>query len=101
TMRAAGRLPPSRVAWIAYQVLAGLDVAHRAGIIHRDIKPDNVFLVSMAGVADFVKVLDFGIAKLSGDQSQHHTTTGTMLGSPAFMAPEQIRTTRVDHRVDL
>jgi hypothetical protein len=100
TMRAAGRLAPSRVAWIAYQVLAGLDVAHRAGIIHRDIKPDNVFLVAMPGVTDFVKVLDFGIAKLTDDQSQHHTTTGTMLGSPAFMAPEQVRTNVVDHRVD-
>ena len=102
-MRAQSRLPPARIAWIAYQILAGLDVAHRAGIVHRDIKPDNVFLVAMTGVEDFVKLLDFGIAKLSGDSaaSQHLTTTGTMLGSPAFMAPEQVRTNEVDHRVDL
>ena len=102
-MRAQPRLPPARIAWIAYQILAGLDVAHRAGIVHRDIKPDNVFLVAMTGVEDFVKLLDFGIAKLSGDSaaSQHLTTTGTMLGSPAFMAPEQVRSNDIDHRVDL
>ena len=100
-MRESSRLAPARMAWIAYQILAGLDVAHNAGIVHRDIKPDNVFLVSMPGVEDFVKLLDFGIAKLSSESSQHLTTTGTMLGSPAFMAPEQVRSNDVDHRVDL
>ncbi len=100
-MRESSRLAPARMAWIAYQILAGLDVAHNAGIVHRDIKPDNVFLVAMPGVEDFVKLLDFGIAKLSSESSQHLTTTGTMLGSPAFMAPEQVRSNDVDHRVDL
>jgi hypothetical protein len=100
-MRHSTKLAPARTAWIAYQILAGLDVAHNAGIVHRDIKPDNVFLVAMPGVEDFVKLLDFGIAKLSSDTSQHLTTTGTMLGSPAFMAPEQVRSNEVDHRVDL
>jgi len=101
-LRREHKLPPARVAWIAHQILAGLDVAHRAGIVHRDIKPDNVFLVSMPGVEDHVKLLDFGIAKLSGEsQEQQLTATGATLGSPAFMAPEQIRTRSVDHRVDL
>jgi serine/threonine-protein kinase len=100
-MRATPKMAAGRMAWIAYQMLAGLDVAHKAGIVHRDIKPDNVFLVSMPGVEDFVKLLDFGIAKLSGDGNEHLTTTGTMLGSPAFMAPEQVRSNQVDHRVDL
>ena len=100
-MRQSTKLAPARMAWIAYQILAGLDVAHNAGIVHRDIKPDNVFLVAMPGVEDFVKLLDFGIAKLSGESNQHLTTTGTMLGSPAFMAPEQVRSNDVDHRVDL
>ena len=95
------KLTVPRMAWIAYQMLAGLDVAHRAGIVHRDIKPDNVFLVAMPGVEDYVKLLDFGIAKLAGDASSHLTTTGTMLGSPAFMAPEQIKSNAFDHRVDL
>jgi hypothetical protein len=101
SMRQSTKLAPSRMAWIAYQILAGLEVAHNAGIVHRDIKPDNVFLVAMPGVEDFVKLLDFGIAKLSGESSQHLTTTGTMLGSPAFMAPEQVRSNAIDHRVDL
>ena len=95
------KLAPARMAWIAYQILAGLEVAHRAGIIHRDIKPDNVFLVAMPGVEDHVKLLDFGIAKLSTDMNPRLTSTGTMLGSPAFMAPEQVKTSQVDHRVDL
>ena len=55
----------------------------------------------MPGVEDFVKLFDFGIAKLSSESNQHLTTTGTMLGSPAFMAPEQVRSNDVDHRVDL
>jgi serine/threonine-protein kinase len=100
-MRTERKIAQARMAWIAYQMLAGLEVAHRAGIVHRDIKPDNVFLVAMAGVEDLVKLLDFGIAKLSGDTNAHLTSTGTMLGSPAFMAPEQVRTPHVDHRVDL
>ncbi len=95
------KIAPSRMAWIAYQILAGLDVAHRAGIVHRDIKPDNVFLVAMAGVEDHVKLLDFGIAKLSHDTGAQLTASGTMLGSPAFMAPEQVRSSHFDHRVDL
>jgi len=99
-LRREHKLPATRVVWIAHQILSGLDAAHRAGIIHRDIKPDNVFLVSMSGVADLVKILDFGIAKLSDSQEQL-TASGSMLGSPAFMAPEQIRSRHVDHRVDI
>jgi len=82
-------------------VLAALDAAHRAGIVHRDIKPDNVFLVAAAGVHDHVKLLDFGIAKLARDGQEQLTASGAVLGSPAFMAPEQIKTTFFDRRADL
>jgi serine/threonine-protein kinase len=100
-IRVAGRLPPARVAWIAHQMLAALDAAHRAGIVHRDVKPDNVFLVSSHGVEDFVKLLDFGIAKLDAGGPTQLTATGAMLGSPAYMAPEQVRGAPLDPRTDL
>ncbi|HSQ67653.1 MAG TPA: serine/threonine-protein kinase [Polyangiaceae bacterium] len=96
-------LPPNRVAFIAAQVLSALGAAHRAGVVHRDIKPDNVFILSEAAVPDSVKVLDFGIAKLVADgQNAKLTGTGAMLGTPSFMAPEQARGAMdVDARADL
>jgi len=94
-------LPQQRVAAIAYQMLSALDVAHRAGLVHRDVKPDNVFLVSMPGIEDFVKLLDFGIAKLSAENIAQLTGDGQMLGSPAFMSPEQVRSQAIDHRADI
>jgi serine/threonine protein kinase len=100
-LRRVGRLPAARVAWIAHQVLAALDAAHRAGIVHRDVKPDNVFLVSSTGVEDFVKLLDFGIAKLDVHGPTQLTATGAMLGSPAYMSPEQVKSLDVDPRTDL
>ena len=93
------RLPVSRVALIGTQILDALEAAHRAGIVHRDIKPDNVFLTKMAGVADLVKVVDFGVAKLLDDRSI--TAHGALVGSPAYMAPEQAMGLPVDHRADL
>ncbi len=95
------KMPVARVAWIAHQILAALEAAHGAGIVHRDVKPDNVFLVSVSGLADFVKLLDFGIAKLAEDSKQQMTGTGAMMGSPAYMAPEQVRGLPVDARTDL
>jgi serine/threonine-protein kinase len=90
------------VAFVAAQVLSALAAAHRAGVVHRDIKPDNVFILSDAAVPDTVKVLDFGIAKLVTDGQQKLTGTGAMLGTPAFMAPEQARgEVDVDARADL
>ena len=95
-------LPYGRVAFIAAQVLSALGAAHRAGVVHRDIKPDNVFLLSDAAVPDTVKVLDFGIAKMSIEGQAKLTGTGAMLGTPAFMAPEQARgAPDVDARADL
>jgi serine/threonine protein kinase/predicted ATPase/predicted negative regulator of RcsB-dependent stress response len=102
TIATEGALLPARVAYIASQVLHALAAAHRAGIVHRDIKPDNVFLTSMAAHSDVVKVLDFGVAKLRGASGiDKLTAVGAMVGTPAYMAPEQARGGDVDARADL
>jgi len=105
-IKSKGRLSPSELYPIAHQLLAALDAAHGAGIIHRDLKPDNVYLLrSRSGVADFVKLLDFGISKfnqLSGDSGFSMTRTGAVMGTPYYMAPEQAKGAKdADHRVDL
>ncbi|HKO51430.1 MAG TPA: serine/threonine-protein kinase [Polyangiaceae bacterium] len=105
-IKSKGRLSPAELFPIAHQLLAALDAAHNAGIIHRDLKPDNVYLLrSRSGVADFVKLLDFGISKfnqLSGDSGFSMTRTGAVMGTPYYMAPEQAKGAKdADHRVDL
>lgn len=95
-------LAPSRVCFIAAQVLSALEAAHARGVVHRDLKPDNIYLTSVSGVADLVKLLDFGIARLTeGDGDQKMTATGQVLGTPAYMSPEQARGKPVDARSDL
>ncbi len=96
------RLELGRAARIASQVLAALDVAHRAGIVHRDVKPSNVWLVDDARADGdaHVKLLDFGIATLP-DEEGIHTTTGVLLGTPGYLAPEQLRGLPADARSDL
>jgi serine/threonine protein kinase len=96
------RLEPTRAAFIASQVLSALEATHAAGIVHRDLKPANVFLTEISGVRDIVKVLDFGIAKLTGDATATQVTrTGAVVGTPAYMSPEQARGREVDHRADI
>ncbi len=86
---------------IADQVLAALEVAHPAGIVHRDLKPENVFLLDADG-PDFVKVLDFGVARVKGDTGTPGTATGQAIGTAQYMAPEQARGQKdQDARVDL
>ena len=97
----SGALPPARVALIAAQVLDALGAAHAAGMIHRDVKPDNVFLTSMSGVDDVAKVLDFGIAQGSAPDAAQLTASGAMVGTPAYMSPEQTRGVSVDLRADI
>src|SRR5262245_50689813 len=85
-------------------ILAALGEAHRLGIVHRDIKPDNVYLVPNPAGPPAVKVLDFGIAKVmdAAGGMMSKTRTGMLLGTPAYMSPEQIRDAKmVDHRADL
>ena len=95
-----GKLPPQRVLRILSQVCQSLQEAHQQGIIHRDIKPDNVFLVEMKGAGDFVKVLDFSVAKMDTPDAQQ-TRAGTVFGTPAYMSPEQARGVKLAPQSDI
>jgi serine/threonine protein kinase len=97
---AAGRLEPRRALHVARQIAMSLAEAHQLGVIHRDLKPGNVLLTQIAGEADVVKVVDFGLVK-ELDGAVEMTGDGTMLGTPMYMAPEQIRGGEVDQRTDL
>jgi eukaryotic-like serine/threonine-protein kinase len=94
------RLDPERSCQIAIQICRALDAAHAAGVIHRDLKPENIFLVARDGKADFVKVLDFGVARSVG-RSRRLTNPGVAMGTPEYMAPEQAAGGVVDHRSDI
>jgi serine/threonine-protein kinase len=83
-----GGLPWASIARIADQVLSALGVAHRAGVVHRDLKPDNIFLATDDAGEEHVKLLDFGISKIR-DSTTFQTTDAKVLGTPAYMAPEQ------------
>lgn len=96
-----GPLPPERVVKILIQCCASLAEAHSIGIIHRDIKPDNVFLLDLAGSPDYVKVLDFSVAKLVQEGGQMATQAGVVFGTPQYMSPEQGRGLPLDARSDL
>jgi serine/threonine protein kinase len=95
-------LPQARVVTLVLQVLDALSAAHARGIVHRDMKPANVFVVQRDG-RDFVKLLDFGISKMHGDAATSGLTmTGVAMGTPSYMAPEQFFDARsVDARADL
>ncbi|HRE88178.1 MAG TPA: serine/threonine-protein kinase, partial [Myxococcota bacterium] len=96
-----GPIDPQRAMLLLDQILLALEAAHGLGLIHRDLKPDNVFLVPTGGL-EHVKVLDFGIAKtLESEDSGSITASGTVIGTPAFMSPEQCRGTTIDARSDL
>ncbi|MEO8900652.1 MAG: serine/threonine-protein kinase [Polyangiaceae bacterium] len=100
----AGPLSPLRALRIARQIVAALQAAHGAGIVHRDLKPDNVMLIDKDEDADFVKVLDFGIAKIKVEENTEQqvlTQIGTVFGTPEYMSPEQARGELVDARADL
>jgi serine/threonine-protein kinase len=91
----AGALAPERAAELCQQTLIGLAHAHRLGVVHRDLKPANLMLTE----SNSVKIMDFGIARVAG--SEHLTSAGYMMGTPAYMAPEQVLGHEVDARTDL
>jgi len=96
-----GPMSPARVVHVASQILKALMEAHATGIIHRDIKPANVVLCDFTGEPDFVKVLDFGVAKAVGEQGVTMTNAASPVGTPSYMAPEQVRNEPVSAATDL
>ncbi|HEU4580584.1 MAG TPA: serine/threonine-protein kinase [Polyangiaceae bacterium] len=101
---ARGRLSATEISHVGLQLLEGLSAAHEAGIIHRDLKPDNIFLIAQAkGRTDFVKILDFGISKFNAlGKDFSMTRTGSVMGTPYYMAPEQARGAKnLDARLDV
>ena len=104
-----GRQPWTRVRRMMLQICRALDAAHEKGIVHRDMKPDNCFRIKRGGNHDFIKILDFGIAKVivdgqnptRADKPKMATEAGTLLGTPEYMAPEIARDQKADARVDV
>jgi tetratricopeptide (TPR) repeat protein len=103
----AGPVPRERALKIVRQILRGLEHAHAAGVVHRDLKPDNIMLVERDGQADVVKILDFGIAKVTEPMSGHGpggnvlTQAGVIFGTPEYLSPEQALGEVVDARADI
>jgi tRNA A-37 threonylcarbamoyl transferase component Bud32 len=103
-LKRENRLDATRAMVIGAQIADALDASHSHGIIHRDLKPENIFLVSRGGSKDFVKVLDFGLAKLTQTEEKvsHKTRAGSVMGTPYYMAPEQCEgKAEIDPRADI
>lgn len=100
-IREKGKLPPDEAIHIFIQVAAALAHAHDNGIFHRDIKPSNIMVLSEQERNYTAKILDFGIAKITGTGAQQLTSTGEIFGSPLYMSPEQAMTGQVDGRSDI
>ncbi|MDQ3685875.1 MAG: serine/threonine protein kinase, partial [Acidobacteriota bacterium] len=106
-LKREGKLDPTRIADVFDQVLDGVGAAHRAGVIHRDLKPDNIFITEGERGQQVVKVLDFGLAKITQheaaatDTTAPVTTPGTVMGTFGYMSPEQLTGADVDERSDL
>ncbi|MET0404353.1 MAG: serine/threonine-protein kinase [Cystobacter sp.] len=95
------KLSLTRIRRIMVQVCAALSAAHQLGVVHRDVKPDNLFIATKSGQTDFVKVLDFGVAKVLTAEGLNGTLDGTIIGTPTYMSPEQAAGLPVDARADI
>jgi serine/threonine-protein kinase len=101
TLKREKVMPPERVVRMVSQMAIGLDEAHGRKLVHRDLKPDNIFLCQTSD-GDIVKILDFGSVKDKGDTAKKLTVMGTTIGSPFYMAPEQAQGLEtLDHRADV
>jgi len=100
-LRRVGRMPIDAVVHVVRQVASALNAAHDQGVVHRDLKPGNIFLVQIQGEPDFVKVLDFGVSKMMAARTRL-TNVRTTVGTPTYMSPEQATgmVDEIDHRVD-
>jgi len=103
TLHRTPRIPLDRALHLIDGLLAGLEAAHRAGVVHRDLKPENVFIVEEPGVQDHVKIVDFGFARVFQGSGALDVTGDAplVIGTVSYMAPEQLRAKPVDHRADL
>jgi serine/threonine-protein kinase len=104
-VRHEGPLDPLRAIGVLLQACAALEEAHQKGIVHRDLKPENIFLANQGGIRDYVKVLDFGLAKVTEREmrpgSMILTQEGMVFGTPEFMSPEQAQGKILDARSDI
>jgi serine/threonine protein kinase len=100
-MHQTGPMSPAEAVPILLQVCAGLEAAHRRGVVHRDLKPENVFLHAPAGATPVVRILDFGIAKIVGPRNPNTTDIGMVVGTPEYLSPEQAFGQEVDARSDV
>lgn len=105
TLMQEAPMPPPRVIWLVRQILDGLQHAHHHDLIHRDLKPQNIIVECDADGREIPRIVDFGISILASqvdeDEGSRLTTTGMVLGTPLYMAPEQAVAGDIDHRVDL
>lgn len=110
-LQQAPRMPLALAVNLMTQVLGGLSAAHKHGIVHRDLKPDNIFVINTEDRPNFVKIVDFGIAKKlsarqpgqAGPAAMRGTMVGTVMGTPLYMSPEQAigQVAQIDHRTDI
>lgn len=101
TLDEPGPMPLGSAAPLMGQVLDSVEESHGAGVLHRDLKPDNIFLLAGAGNGCFAKVLDFGVARLDGSPDSRDTRRGLVFGTPLYMSPEQMEGRDIDARSDL